>query len=358
MGKRVRKKRPVKKKSLFNPFTYLSLFFLFVIVFVFIISKLVYSPDHPKKESYSRLKKPDVIYEEHYSSNSQANQKQTELSKNSQQNNDHNLNKKTKPVNSNTENKPANEKEIIAANKDEPQTDKTNYFPTYENNSGKKGYLAIIIDDIGYNKYLEKNLIETSFPLTLAFLPHGLFTEEEMHEAKNKGKEILLHQPMQPISKSTNPGFGALYLNMTSVEIEHVFNNNLKEVYLATGVNNHMGSAFTSDKKQMKVFLELVREKGLFFIDSMTHPDSVAYNTAVEMAIPSLKRDIFLDYTINKQEIKKSLYAAVKLAQKNGKAIAIGHPHPETIEVLMQELDEADKMTNLVFVSDLLRKNQ
>jgi polysaccharide deacetylase 2 family uncharacterized protein YibQ len=365
MGKRVRKKRPVKKRTLANPFTYLSFFFLFFVVLVFIILKYVYNPgSHAslKKEFSILPKKPDLIYEEHYNANStriELNQDTTEPNKPSTKENIADFNKKIEKEKNKHQNKISDRKEIVLAKKDDNlSANKTNYLPstTNEDTSHKKGYLAIIIDDIGYNKYLEKKLINSSFPITLAFLPHGLFTEEEMLDAKSKGKEIMLHQPMQPVDKVNNPGFGALYLSMTPVEIEHVFNNNLKEIYLATGVNNHMGSAFTRDKNQMKVFLELVKEKDLFFIDSVTHQDSVAYNTAIQMGIPALKRDIFLDYSINRYEIKKKLYSAVKLAQKNGKAVAIGHPHPETIEVLMQELDEADKMTNLVFASDLLKK--
>ncbi len=350
MGKRVRKKIPRKrkKKSGVTPFTYLSFFFLFLIAFVFLLLSFFYKS--PQKEHTENKKKPPVIYEEKYISPESVTPQ-----------------KKDKPLQNQKEHHKLEEHHASASShQKEPVStpkDNTNNPPVNQNNlilaenekkSDKKGFLAIIIDDIGFNRHTEKMIINTAFPITLAFLPYGTFTREEMLDAKNNKKEIMLHQPMQPIDKNYNPGHGALYLSMTPVEIEYVFNNNLKEIIYAKGVNNHMGSAFTKNKAQMEVFLEFVREKGLFFVDSFTHPDSVAYETAIYLGIPALKRDIFLDSSINKDEIRKNLYLAVKIAQKKGKAVAIGHPYPETIEVLLHELPDIDRITNLVFASGLL----
>ena len=122
------------------------------------------------------------------------------------------------------------------------------------------------------------------------------------------------------------------------------------------GVNNHKGSKFTSDSEKMRLFLELVKLENLFFIDSYTISTSVGYQLAKEAAIPTGRRDVFLDYVDEKEEIKNRLYEAADLALENGSAIVIGHHKENTLQVLKNELPKLKELkVKPVKVSELLK---
>ena len=219
-----------------------------------------------------------------------------------------------------------------------------------------EGKLAIIIDDLGHSPSLDRELLKIDKPVTVAVLPFLDHTREAVESFKSRDNfELILHIPMEPMDEIHREDF-MLLTDHSKEEMEDLFSDALEQMNgQVVGVNNHKGSKFTSNSEKMREFLELVKERDLFFIDSYTLNTSVGHSLAQEMSIPTAKRDIFLDYVDEKEEIKENLFKAADLAMENGSAIAIGHHKENTLEVLNEELPSLEEMNvRLVKVSDLL----
>jgi len=220
--------------------------------------------------------------------------------------------------------------------------------------------IAIIIDDMGYDKKVGYGLIDLDMPLTFAFLPYSPFLNVLKKKAAKRGRVIMLHMPMEPKENvnGANPGKGALLTGMNKAEIKNFFLNALSRVDGAVGVNNHMGSLFTEDEAKVSDFLLCVKSKGLFMLDSLTSPDSVIYPIAKNMMIPSLRRDVFLDNVQTESAIQSQLDRLISISLKRGWAIGIAHPYPKTLEVLKKnEKKFIKKGIEIVPVSMFLQFN-
>ncbi|NQU62997.1 MAG: divergent polysaccharide deacetylase family protein [SAR324 cluster bacterium] len=203
------------------------------------------------------------------------------------------------------------------------------------------GKLAIVIDDLGYQMDVFNKLIKLDYEITYSILPQLTHSFESAEIASQAGRLIILHLPMQPKDQSTfNPGPGALLTQDTAEQIYAKMTLNLSTVPYALGVNNHMGSAFTQYAEGLDAMMGVLGENTLFFLDSKTAPGDTAKKAAKNHFVPYLSRDIFLDNDENEELIRKQLFKAVKLARKRGRAIAIGHPYPETHAVLEKYLPE------------------
>lgn len=196
--------------------------------------------------------------------------------------------------------------------------------------------IAIVIDDLGYNIKQAQDLARISPKITIAILPF-LSDSKKIADFSNKNQqEILLHLPMEPMNseKIAKPQTGMLFVKMSPNEISERVEKELKEFPAAVGVNNHMGSLFTSDRAAMLPFLRQLGRHSLFFLDSYTSDKSIGEDLAGELHMPALRRDVFLDNKEDKIYILNQLRELVKLAKKRGQAIGIGHPHKETFEAL------------------------
>jgi uncharacterized protein len=215
--------------------------------------------------------------------------------------------------------------------------------------------LALIIDDIGNNPSRARQFLSLGIPITYAILPRLPHTQELAHEIHREGQEILLHQPMEPMDRSLHPGPGALYVGDGGGKIARTLMENLDEVPNANGVNNHMGSRFTSCRRETECVLEVVRERGLFFLDSLTSSRSVACETARRLQVPSAARHIFLDHDLSEEAVLGSMEKLRVCALRRGRAIGIGHPHPETLRGIRRTIGLLrDSGVDLVHVSDLI----
>jgi polysaccharide deacetylase 2 family uncharacterized protein YibQ len=196
-----------------------------------------------------------------------------------------------------------------------------------------QGRLAIIIDDIGYNLTLGKRTTDLRGDFTLAvlpFTPHGIELAQRAHQ---RGKEIMLHAPMS--NRHNYPlGRGGLVSGMPRAEFLAVLRQNLANIPHIKGVNNHMGSSLTEQAEPMRWLMEELKTKGLYFVDSRTSAQTQALTIAEKIHLPSRKRDVFLDDERTRSNIQYQLRRALKLAQQQGSAIAIGHPYPETLAEL------------------------
>jgi polysaccharide deacetylase 2 family uncharacterized protein YibQ len=200
-----------------------------------------------------------------------------------------------------------------------------------------KPMIALVIDDVGYNRSLAESLFSLNMVLTVSILPHHPFSRESAQEAHRKSCEVILHLPMEPQKcASTYWEKDTLLVHMSEQKILQVLDSGLRDVPWAEGVNNHMGSLMLQDKRSMQVILDELKSRGLYFLDSRTTSRSVGYELAQAMGVPSACRQIFLDNKQDLNYIQHQIDLLIKKALKDGKAVGIGHLHPLTIEALKE----------------------
>jgi polysaccharide deacetylase 2 family uncharacterized protein YibQ len=202
--------------------------------------------------------------------------------------------------------------------------------------------MAVIIDDIGNNPRRAEAFLAIDSDLTYAVLPHLPYSVELAQAIHDQGREVLLHQPMEPFDRQLDPGPGALFVGDPAGHIESVVDTNIHAVPFATGVNNHMGSRFTSHGDDIRCALKAIKHRGLFFVDSLTTSQSKAYRTACSLHMSSGRRDTFLDLHRHPRAILNRLYDVMNIALTYGHAIAIGHPYPETVQALRVFFSETE----------------
>lgn len=196
--------------------------------------------------------------------------------------------------------------------------------------------IAIIIDDIGSSLNRTRQFLNIDLPITFAVLPRLAHSKESAVEIFQTGREVLLHQPMEPFDPKIDPGPGALYVGDDAETILSVVEENLFKIPHAVGMNNHMGSRLTASPEEIQTALEVIKKQALFFVDSVTSYRSLAYDTAVELEINSARRDIFLDNDLGFDAIAAQIHRLLYRAIKFGYAVGIGHPHPQTLWALSQ----------------------
>ena len=215
--------------------------------------------------------------------------------------------------------------------------------------------VAIIIDDMGYHQQIGRQLLALDLNLTFSFLPQAPYTLQQEKQAWVKGRDVLLHMPMQAHDRAFNPGPGALYLKYSPKQMRSIVAEDLNSVPHAIGSNNHMGSAFTEDRAAMHEVLAVLKKRGLFFIDSYTTADSIGLDEARKMSVPTARRHIFLDNVQNRKKICRQLDKLVVLARKKGWAIGIGHPHQATLDALGSCGQQLGNSVEIVGVHTLVR---
>lgn len=216
------------------------------------------------------------------------------------------------------------------------------------------GRLAIVIDDMGEDVGLARELAKLGVPVAFSIWPDSGNREDVLKIAKAAGREILIHLPMQPKGyPQVAPGPHALLTTMTAEQIQDAVHRSTKRVHGAIGLNNHMGSEFTESNLGMRAALSAMRDEGLFFLDSRTTAASVGVVEAKKLGIRAHQRDVFLDNELVVSAILKQLRKAEALARERGHAIAIGHPHKETVAALRQWLKEKDSSVQVVTVTSL-----
>ncbi len=207
--------------------------------------------------------------------------------------------------------------------------------------SGKRPRIALVIDDLGQNPAHFRRLAALGLPFTASILPDLPYSRWTGREAAKSGIEVLLHLPMEPLGyPDKHPGPGGLFIEMSEEEMRDQLNRDLKAVPWAKGVNNHMGSRLTSDREAMEFLMLELKSRNLFFLDSKTSSQSLAFETAYRFDLPASRRDIFLDAENSREFVQKQLRKLLALARRKGSAIAIGHPYDNTLSVLEEMRDQ------------------
>ena len=220
---------------------------------------------------------------------------------------------------------------------------------------GEGARLAIIIDDLGNDRAAADAIFAVQCPITISVLPNHPRSIEIAQEAHRRGYQVMLHLPMQSMGDE-RPEAQELRPGMSASEVGTLVDRLLQAVPDVAGVNNHQGSQSTADAALMDELMPVLREHHLFYVDSRTTAATVAYETAQRLGVRSGFRNVpFLDDVAEVGAVRKQLQLALRDARKKGDAIAIGHPHPATLQAMRDVLPGAQSQgVRLVFVSEVV----
>ncbi|MBL0732090.1 MAG: divergent polysaccharide deacetylase family protein [Desulfosarcina sp.] len=220
---------------------------------------------------------------------------------------------------------------------------------------GKLPRVAIIIDDIGYDRLMAEKFLKLDARLTFSVLPYSPFGKQFVDSARRKGTEIMLHLPMEPVEyPKVDPGKGALLTSMSPDQLIDMLSKDLDCIPSIRGVNNHMGSKMTAESEKMNQIFSILKKRGLFFIDSRTTADTLCRSSARLLQIPFAQRDIFIDHRPDYAFIRKQVNSLIHTAISQGEAVGIAHPHQETYKVLSEMLPKLKNKVKLVPASAIV----
>ena len=218
-----------------------------------------------------------------------------------------------------------------------------------------RGFMAIVIDDLGHNtKALDQALL-IDRPITYAVLPQlakSTYLAERVHQ---HGDIVILHQPMAS-KKKLDPGPGAIMPGMSETQVRAILEDNIRSVPYVQGLNNHMGSAITTDKRLMRFIMSYLKEKNIFFLDSLTEKN-ICPEISSELGFPIYRRDVFLDNKRDRDYIFAQIDHLAKITLKRGWAIGIGHFYPITLECIRRKIPQLEKSgIKLVYINELNKR--
>ncbi len=220
--------------------------------------------------------------------------------------------------------------------------------------------VAVIIDDLGDRPILGRRALALPGPVACAILPRTPYASEFARTAFLRGKEVLLHQPLEAATKNELLGPGAITRQLTLPQMRSMLRTNLESIAYVSGVNNHMGSWLTTQTGAMNSLMAEIRANnnrfgGLFFVDSVTSGATVAQRAAAAARIPNARRDVFLDHVQDSEHVAQQLDLLKRTARQQGFALGIGHPFAVTLDALGQALPQlAANGYRLVSVRELI----
>ncbi len=205
--------------------------------------------------------------------------------------------------------------------------------------------VAIVIDDLGGENKVSHELLRLDLPVTFSILPFAPYSKKLAGEAHRKGREVILHLPMEPHGyPQVRPGEGVLLEEMNEANLLRQLSEDIEAVPYIDGVSNHMGSRLMEDPEKIKIVFSELKRRGLFFLDSRTTPQSMGLQVAQSVGLKATERSIFIDNSPADEDIKQQLERLIQLSFSKGKAIAIGHPHLSTIKSLKEMIPKMREM--------------
>ena len=204
----------------------------------------------------------------------------------------------------------------------------------YIHDPKRKPKLIVIIDDVSTEKQ-KQSILNIGYPVTMAFLPPTSGHKESAKIAQNVPFHMI-HFPMQASSAFKGPETDTLKVTDSYEKIEERVRQLRAWYPKAKYTNNHTGSVFTENDEAMARLYKALDKYNFVFVDSRTSAKSVAKKYSVKYNMPYIVRNTFLDNTKDYKAIQNQLLDAVRIAKKQGYAIAIGHPYDVTIKVLKE----------------------
>ena len=253
--------------------------------------------------------------------------------------------KKETKIETKAQNKTEKKDNSVVTKKEEPAKVVEKPKPAKSENKfnlpkAKNGATLVFVFDDGGQKVSDlKEFLKLPFPITVAVLPKLQYSVESANLVRQSGNELILHQPMQAINRSVNPGPGAIKPEMSEDEVRSLLFSNINEIGPVAGMNNHEGSAITADIEKMAVVLKTASDCGIFFLDSRTNVNTVVPLVAKEMGYNYYERNIFLDNEKTRENALMELKKGLDIANKKGSAIMIGHVwSADFLPALLKEL--------------------
>lgn len=214
--------------------------------------------------------------------------------------------------------------------------------------------IAIIIDDIGYDRKMTMALFDLDANITFSILPFSPFGKQLANRLNTKGAQLMLHLPMEPVQfPEANPGPGAILSSMTPDELLNQLKKDIQDIPHIVGMNNHMGSKLTGSSVQMNQIFTILKKENLFFVDSRTAPKSQCKASARLFKLKFAQRDVFLDNQQDGAYIRGQFNELIAIAKRHGSAIGIGHPYKATLEALSVLIPEHKEQVKIVRVDEL-----
>jgi len=214
--------------------------------------------------------------------------------------------------------------------------------------------VAIIIDDMGYNLQIGQQFLQLPARLSFSFLPHAPHARELAQQARIFGHDILVHLPMEPKEKEWRLEPETLMGTDSPEQIRRKVEEMLAAIPEAAGASNHMGSLFSENEQGMRIVIETLKARGVYYVDSFTTLGSRGLAVAQRLHLPTARRHLFLDNEREIGAICRQLRQLAALAQDQGQAIGIGHPHQAMLDAFAQCGTEALLPVHLVGVSRLI----
>ncbi|MCW8876867.1 MAG: divergent polysaccharide deacetylase family protein [Kangiellaceae bacterium] len=230
----------------------------------------------------------------------------------------------------------------------------------YASANQAKPKISIVVDDLGDNSIIAKQITELPVNLTMAILPKTPHAQKISNWAHQNGHEVIMHLPMEASSRPDLLGPGAIFSDMSQDQITDIILENARSIPHLVGINNHMGSLLTKDVEKMTWVMSLAKSQNWYFLDSKTSEESIAQDIALKNGLPNLGRDIFLDHHSESQKgelpkiIKLRMNRALSIAQREGHVVVICHPYAETLAFFEKHLAALEEQYEFVRASDLL----
>lgn len=209
----------------------------------------------------------------------------------------------------------------------------------------------LVIDDVGYNIDAVDVLLNASANITLAVLPNAPFRSVAVDRASRAGASVLLHMPMEAHDHAKNRERPMLLTSMRDSELSSILEKAIADLGPIQGVSNHMGSRFTESRRSLDPVMDVLYARQLHFLDSVTSPRTVAFQTARARGIPAAARDIFLDADHTPDGVRRAWSVALQIARLKGDTVAIYHPHPATVHTLADLLRRSDTQVSYARVT-------
>jgi hypothetical protein len=218
--------------------------------------------------------------------------------------------------------------------------------------------IAIVIDDLGYDPEMARAFMQLDIAVSLSVLPSAPHAPVLAREARERGHDVLLHLPMEAKGPHrASLGTGALMKGMREDAIRETLKGHFLRIPGVCGVNNHMGSKFTELEPEMSVVFEELKGRGLFYLDSRTTPRSVGERLGKRMGVPVVTRSVFLDNKLSSAALKAQTDRLLGIARHARHAVALAHPHRETLRSLKENLPRLKQEARIVAVSELAAGN-
>ncbi|CAN7570281.1 divergent polysaccharide deacetylase family protein [Paenibacillus sp. LjRoot56] len=219
--------------------------------------------------------------------------------------------------------------------------------------------VAIVIDDFGNNMEGTAEMLKLPIPFTVAVMPFLPSTKQDAQLAHDRGLEVILHLPMEPVrGKKSWLGPGAITTDLSSEEIHKRIVAAIDDVPYAIGINNHMGSKATADERVMKILIEICKERNLILLDSRTTPKSLIGKIADSRGVPHADNQLFFDDLYTYSHINKQMVRLKKLIHEKDEVIAIGHvgpPGKKTAHVIHEAIPSIQKEATFVPISQMVK---